>query len=305
MIWLAWRQFRANAVLATTLVLGVVALLLVTHGQVAGVATVEALSSSVRSVRLLGTLLIGVPALIGAFWGAPLVAREIETGTYRLVWTQGVTQTRWLLTRVAVVMAGAVVATGAFSAVFTWWSVPLDRFGNRIGTANFGQRGIAPIGYAVFAVALGVLLGAVLRRTLPAMFGTLVVFLVARFSFQRWVRPHLLQPVQQSLPTNYFGTRGAHAGGWVLTTRTVGGHGRTLTPSQIDSLVRGSCSLARTRPISALARCADRLGLRDVVTVHPASQFWALQALETLCFVALGAFLVGVALWWVRHRLAH
>ena len=57
-----------------------------------------------------------------------------------------------------------------FSALFTWWSLPFDRTGNRIGTANFGQRGIAPIAYALFALALGAFLGTVIRRTVPAIF---------------------------------------------------------------------------------------------------------------------------------------
>jgi len=40
-------------------------------------------------------LVVAVPGLIGIFWGAPLVARELETGTYRLAWTQSVTRKRW------------------------------------------------------------------------------------------------------------------------------------------------------------------------------------------------------------------
>jgi len=38
-------------------------------------------------------LLLAAPALIGMFWGAPLIAREFETGTFRLAWTQDVTPT--------------------------------------------------------------------------------------------------------------------------------------------------------------------------------------------------------------------
>ena len=37
-----------------------------------------------------------MPALIGAFWGAPLITREFEAGTFRLAWNQSVTRARWL-----------------------------------------------------------------------------------------------------------------------------------------------------------------------------------------------------------------
>ena len=41
-------------------------------------------------------LTIAAPLVLGLFWGAPLIAREIETGTHTLVWTQGVSRRRWL-----------------------------------------------------------------------------------------------------------------------------------------------------------------------------------------------------------------
>ena len=36
-----------------------------------------------------------LPALIGAFVGAPVLARELETGTFRFAWTQGFGRWRW------------------------------------------------------------------------------------------------------------------------------------------------------------------------------------------------------------------
>ncbi len=140
MTWLAWRQFRANALFAALAVTGVVVVLLLTRGHIATVADPDQLSTFYTSLQLLGTALIGVPAVIGAFWGAPLLAHELETATHRLAWTQSITRRCWLATKLAV----AVLVTGLFTLVFTWWSVPFDDVGNRIGTANFGQRGIAP-----------------------------------------------------------------------------------------------------------------------------------------------------------------
>jgi hypothetical protein len=157
--------------------------------------------------------------------------------------------------------------------------------------------------YALFALALGTLVGMVLRRTLPAMASTLAGFFVARFAFQQFVRPHLLGVMTVQIPNNLFGQRESSPGGWILSTRIVDAHGHVLSASQADSLVARSCSATRQTSTAELGRCADRLGLHDLVRMHPASQFWGLQTLEALCFVA-AALLCGLAcFWWARRRL--
>jgi ABC-type transport system involved in multi-copper enzyme maturation permease subunit len=307
--WLAWRQFRAQAALALIATAVVVVVLVVTRDHVAAAAGSEDLSTGYESLRLLGTGLIGVPAFIGAFWGAPLVARELEMGTHRLAWTQSVTRRRWLATRLLVPGVASVVAVGVFSALFTWWSLPFDRLGNRVGTANFGQRGMAPVAYALFALALGALLGTIIRRTLPAMAATLVGFFVARFTFQWVVRPHLVAPLVTTRPTNTFGTQeGASTdGAWVLSGRTVDWAGRTVHDAwsgEVGRAMERVCGLTIDGPSDEAQRisCVNRLGLHDVVRVHPASHFWALQAWESVAFLAFAAVLVAACFWWLRRR---
>ena len=307
MTWLAWRQFRANAMAATIATVVVVVVLVVTRDHVAAAADPDTVSTVYKSLRLLGTALIGVPAFIGAFWGAPLLAHEFETGTFRLAWTQSVTRRRWLATRVGVVGLVAILIAGVFSLVFSWWSGPFDQVGNRIGTANFGQRGVVPIAYALFALALGTLAGGVLRRTLPAIVATLAGFFVVRFAFQLAVRPRLLSTVTATLPNNVFGQRdgnGATSGGWILSSTTVDRAGHVLTNAQIDRIVRRSCDVTTRTTTADLGRCADRIGLHDVVRMHPASQFWSLQLLEAMSFVILAAVLMIASFWWIRRHAA-
>jgi ABC-type transport system involved in multi-copper enzyme maturation permease subunit len=62
------------------------------------------------------------PALIGMFWGAPLVAREMEAGTFRLAWSQSVSRMRWLAVKLGVVGLAAVVTTGLLSSPSGWRS---------------------------------------------------------------------------------------------------------------------------------------------------------------------------------------
>jgi ABC-type transport system involved in multi-copper enzyme maturation permease subunit len=307
MTWLAWRQFRANALVAAIAATVAATVLVLTREHVARVAGTDDLTTGYDALRLLGTGLIGAPAFIGAFWGAPMLAREKEAGTHRLAWTQSVTRRRWLTTKLAVTALGAVAVVGSFSLVFTWWSAPFDELGNRVGTANFGQRGVAPIAYALFALALGTFAGAVLRRTLPAMGATLVGFFVARFSFQWVVRAHLIAAVTATLPNNSFGQRDeqlAGMGGWILSSHAVDAAGHPLTNSQIDRLLVDACHLTRDSSQADAIRCVDRLGIHDIATLHPANHFWPLQLWESGIFLALAATLVAASVWWVRHRPA-
>jgi ABC-type transport system involved in multi-copper enzyme maturation permease subunit len=306
MTWLAVRLVRAQTLVAAGLLAVVCAVLVATRGDVARLAPTGDLSPGTDHLRLLGTALIGLPALIGAFWGAPLVARELETGTHRLVWTQSVTRTRWLATKLGIVGAVAVLVTAVFSAVMTWWSLPLDRLGNRIGTANFGQRGIAPVAYTLFALALGLLLSTLIARTLPAMAATLVAFVGVRFAVQLFVRPHLLAAVTTTRPTSLFGLPDGPTGAdgaWVLSSRTVDASGHVIPDGTIDRTLADACHLTRDSDAGEFVRCAERLGIHDVVRIHPADHFWVLQAWEAAIFLALAALLTGACFWWLRRRL--
>jgi transposase len=114
-----------------------------------------------------------LPALIGLFWGAPLITRELEAGTHRLVWNQTITRTRWLAVKLGLTGLATITAAGLGSLAVTWWSSPIDKTATndfpRMGPLLFDARGVVPIGYAAFAFALGVTVGMLVRRTLPAM----------------------------------------------------------------------------------------------------------------------------------------
>ena len=61
-----------------------------------------------------GVFLQVVPVLIGASAGAPVLAREMETGTFRYAWTQGFGRWRWALAKL-VLLAVVLAAAGAAS----------------------------------------------------------------------------------------------------------------------------------------------------------------------------------------------
>jgi hypothetical protein len=283
----------------------------------------------------LGILVIVFPGLIGLFWGAPLIARELESGTYRLAWTQSVTRTRWLVVKVAVVGLAAMVVTGLLSLMVTWWASPIDRANaNRFSMPLFDERGIVVIGYAAFAVALGVAVGLLIRRTVPAMATTLAAFIVARVATIFWIRPHFIAPLHRSfaLDPRAIGIRTSNTGSfsllppfpnlpnaWIYSTHFADKSGHSLAHRVLLRVCPRLVGLmGHVPPASGNATKAPRhldVVLRDciakvafkyhtVATYQPASHYWTFQWIELGVFLGAALILIAFCFWWVRRRLA-
>jgi hypothetical protein len=315
MIWLSWRQFRVPGLIAAAILAALGVFLAATGAHVAHLyhlsVTCQAngdcptvgnvFGTNAHVLQWLSTVLVAVPGLIGLFWGAPLVARELETGTWRLAWTQSLTRDRWLATKLAVVGAATVAFAGLFSLLLTWWGNPIDRVKlDRFSPALFSERGIVPIGYAAFAFALGVTAGILMRRTLPAMAVTLVAFVAVRQAVTYLVRPHFAAP--------HHTTSGPAPGAWIVSTKTVDAAGHAVDPAKTVCQIRGGPGgVALDSP--AAQACKQQVqsyvaGLKTIVSYQPANRFWTFQAYETALFLALAVVLVGVSFWWVRHRVS-
>jgi hypothetical protein len=94
-------------------------------------------------------LLLVVPLLIGMFWGAPLISREFEAGTFRLAWTQGVTRSRWLAVKLGLGAVASAAIAGLLSLIVSWWSSQLDQVNaNPFDSLRFGVRDIDAWGYS-------------------------------------------------------------------------------------------------------------------------------------------------------------
>jgi hypothetical protein len=259
------------------------------------------------------TLVYAVPVLTGMFWGAPLIARELETGTYRLAWTQAITRARWLAVKIGVVGAASMVLAGLLSLMVTWWSSPIQKVEmDRLAPLEFGTSGIAPIGYAAFAFALGVTAGALFRRTLPAIAITLVVFAAIQGVMPLWVRPHLIPPVQTASALNnasltstgsdngslMVGASVNIPGAWILSNQII-------TPAGRPASTEAPQVCAQNVTIQTCDAYIASLHLRQTVTYQPASRYWTLQWYETAIFTALALILAGLSYWSISRRLSH
>jgi ABC-type transport system involved in multi-copper enzyme maturation permease subunit len=342
MIWLTWRQFRIQAAAVYGAVAAVAVFLAITGPRLADLARLDGsifdkLTRNDQNLFTAGVLVVAMaPAIIGAFWGAPMVARELETGTHRLAWTQSVTRTRWLATKLGLTTLFAAVAVGALSLAVSWWSDPIDgalsstrgSLPARMTPVTFAMRGITPVSYTIFAVVLGVTFGILIRKSLPAMALTLAVFAFVQIAVPMWVRPHLASPVEKSVTLGrstldgimlnekgvaQLSARIGDKGAWVLSNQTVNAQGTpSALPSWMSSCLPGPppgppVDQAPVQREENLEACFTRLaseGYRQRVVYQPASHFWPMQWAETALFVAVSGLLTWFCFWWTRRRLS-
>ena len=185
MIWLTWRQFRAQTIV-TAAFLAVLAVVLLVTGlslvhvyDSSGLAACHGSRCAAFANNFINEVKGGIsekvfyagiyivyaaPAIIGVFWGAPLIAREIEAGTFRLAWNQSVSRSRWVAVKLGLIGLAAMVTAELLVLMMNWWASPVYSAVSaarsdslsiaRIAPTLFGAQGIVPIGYAAFAFTL-------------------------------------------------------------------------------------------------------------------------------------------------------
>lgn len=312
MAWVTWRQHRLQLLTLAALLVCVAATGLVSSLPIRDAYHRQALASclppaarsgcdlivshfesqfasSARAARYLTFL----PLLVGLFIGVPLLAREVEQGTHRLAWTQSLTRRRWLLSKTLLLGLATVAGGLALSALAMWWRHPFDVVQGRISPSGFDIEGLVVPAYAVFALAVGILAGALLRRTIPALSLTVAVFVAARLGVEKLVRPHYL-------PAKHVTLAGlppqAHARDWVVENTLVDAVGRRITTPRED-LAIFHAQQARIDPQEYLLS----LGWRRAISFQPADRFWTFQAIEAGIFLALALLAVVATVWLVQR----
>lgn len=329
MIWMTWRQFRTQAVLGIA-VLVLLAIYMVVLGEqirhsyntdaaqcakgsCAGVLS-EFTSQYNVQVDVLGYALIVVPGIIGMFWGVPLITRELESGTHRLVWNQTVTRGRWLAVKLGFVGLVSMAFTGLYSLLLTWAASPIDAVNdNRFSPLVFDARNIVPLAYGAFAFMLGMTFGLFIRKTVPAMAAALVLFAVVQGVMPTMVRPNYVTPVSQTVALtkaevgslSFFGAYGTvggvsvPGGPWIVSTSDVlDSSGKDVGHTSWWSYCVNVASPAQ------LPECVSKENVHVDVTLQPASRYWSFQWMETGIFALFAAVLAGLCFWRVRSRFA-
>jgi len=347
MIWLSWRLFRIEAAAAAAALAAFTVLLAVTGPHLASLYAASGItgchvgscgqladnflsllgdSSIYPVVYTLGIVgIVLAPAVIGIFWGAPLLARELETGTFRLAWTQNITRARWLTVKLTLAGLAAMAATEGFSLMQAWWAAPISQAARiapnapaplGFGPFNplaFAAHGVTPLGYAAFAFILGVTVGGVLGRVIPAMAVTLVIFAAIQVAVPLWIRPNVFPPdhamvaigsINGSTRTNINNTFAftvdflpSQPGAWITSAEAVNAAG------QPASSIPAACK-ASGPSVPHLGSCLSRQGVRIDVSYQPASRYWAFQWIETAIFIAFASALTWYCFWYLARRLS-
>jgi hypothetical protein len=343
MIWLTWRQFRIQAITAATALAAFAILLAATgphlaslyasskitgcHGFACGAAAnafFGQLAGLNTVVYLLGIgLILIAPAIIGIFWGAPLISREFEARTFNLAWTQGVTRTRWLAVKLALTGLAAMAVTEALSLIYTWWADPISKAigvsasapqlfsEGMFSSVIFASHGITPLGYAAFAFALATAAGVLTRRTLPAMAITLAIFAAAQIAMPLLVRPHLVPASRTTVGIEsadlVYGSLTAdvvpgHPSAWILSSQALNPAGQPV--SAIPAACNNANPSGEKGGTSAItpAQCMQSRGYREAISYLPTSRYWPLQWIETGIFLALALALAWFCFWRLGRR---
>jgi ABC-type transport system involved in multi-copper enzyme maturation permease subunit len=303
MTWVSWRQHRSQAIacLGVLAALAIYAIVLGTSMRTAfsndglpaclariqgnscqnAVDTFTSKFGSAVNIAFYSVLLIA-PGLLGVIIGAPLIASELEYGTWRLAWSQTIPRTRWLAVKLALVTGGLIMLGAAMTAVITWYREPMDRLTGHFLQNIYDYEGLVLTAYILCAFGFAVLAGLLIRRSIPAMIAAFIPWLAIRLVVEFMLRSHFLAPVTLSQPICATACSGSGRNG---------GMGISAIPPA-------------TGHIGDLVLSIGGNATRTVITYQPADRFWTFQSIEAGIFVALTAAALGAAIWLLRRRPA-
>jgi ABC-type transport system involved in multi-copper enzyme maturation permease subunit len=257
------------------------------------------------------------PVLIGTFIGAPLLAREMETGTFRYTWTQGFGRRRWTLAKLVALGLAVTVAAELFSLVLGWYYQPYFNTGNYALAINelspfnsglFDLGRVTSAGWTLAAFAIGALAGMLIRRVVPAIAATLAVYAGLAFAVGGFLREHYLTP----LVTTSLNLPGS---AWVLGQWWTKG-GVTLSQAAmvqvmdpvfarlIPAVPSKDVYLFKQQALASTIQYLTQHGYTYWTRYQPGSRYWPFQWIEGGSLLALSVLLLAATVWLVRRRAA-
>ena len=317
MAWVTWRQHRC-ALTGVAALLGVLAVCLWLVGlqlhhayaaaaacHPAGSAICYGMSSNFSGMDGFlanGFILQAVPALIGPFVGAPVLAREMETGTFRYAWTQGFGRWRWTLAKLVLLGMAVAAAAGLFTLLMSWYYQPYFAAGNQtpqtpLFPGLFDLRGVTFAAWTLAAFAIGALAGMLIRRVVPAIAATLAVYAGLAFATGLYLRQHYLTPLLTS-------NASPPGSAWIISQWWTKG-GQPVSQSVLSQVLQGAPQLAPKGGVPQAPNVTQYLnqhGYTQWTSFQPGSRFWPFQWIEGGWLLALSVLLIAATVWLVRRR---
>jgi ABC-type transport system involved in multi-copper enzyme maturation permease subunit len=330
MIWVSWRRQRAQLItLFAMLVVGAGVVTLLRSNMIGAINSLQ-LSRCVTQaasecsapdavktfqevwfsrLNLGQAAILGLPVLIGVFIGAPLFARELEQGTHVLAFTQSVSRTRWMLSKLVVALVPALIVLVALQYMVSSWLTAAGTMGPRSSGAfsalNFGTEHVSPVAYTLFAFALGTFVGVVSRRTLVAMTTGLGVFVVVRFALAELV--NRLIPTQRVEESPGKDLSVHNDGSLVIETGWADASGRPVPGDRVNALVQSCKSTPQgtgtPESQQAFLACLPKSGLvKQYAHYIPESQAWQVHLVDGAIFGGLTVLLLAGTAWALRRQ---
>jgi ABC-type transport system involved in multi-copper enzyme maturation permease subunit len=321
--WASWRHYRVSLIGAVALLGGLALYLLIMglrmRSAYAIVASCHPADSPACSglANLYNThwwlqaeaatgVLQGVPVLIGAFAGAPLLARELESGTFRFAWTQGVGRIRWTVARLALPAVTVAVITAGFSQVYGWYFYPFFADGQDSGFSPqfFDLTGIAFAAWTLAAFAIGTLLGVLIRRVVPAIAASIAASAGLLLVTVLYLRPHYQAPIVTSTGNGPSASPGTTP--WMVSSWWTGPGGKPVSFSTVLQLAQDPPAGWRHVNLGngTIFQGLLQHGYAQWTSYQPASRFWTFQLIEGGWLVVLSVLLIGTTIWLIRRRAA-
>jgi len=318
MAWVTWRQQRATLI-AVPAVLAAIAVFLVIFGLKAHhdyaalvncpldpghqtSACAKSFSTFNSTDWPLGNtcaiLMQLAPVLIGAFAGAPLLARELENGTYRFAWTQGLDRERQTIAKLALLGLSLAVLAWAFGELFSWFFQPFlwTEQMNSLTETVFDISGLVFPAFALAAFAIGAFLGMLFRRVISALAATLGVYLAVRLGAWALRGQYPVSVVtSDSKLFSQFQTPSLPGFPWILSTWLTGPGGKTVSQSVSQRILNG--------PGPAVGGSVPP-GYTEWNRWIPLSHYWPMQFIEAGWLLVLAVALMAGTVWLVRRRAA-
>lgn len=264
-------------------------------GRDAAVAAFNDINYSDANAVMLAMAVL--PLLIGMVLGVGVVAPEIEAGTAPSMWVLARSRARWLWGRMlpSLVAAVAALALLAVASQVLWLAREPYLPNPWLNFDDASLHGAILVAKGIAAYGVGLLVGALLGRTLPAVIlATVVVWMglagtgtVARSLWMQSEGPKHIVIADNSGNALAFPGGYITGGGW----RTA--DGRDVTDAQAYALVPAGEPDPDAWVFAHLARTYYGV---------PGDLFPAWDAAETAAYSAVGTLGVGVAFLAVRRR---
>ncbi len=328
--WVVWRRYR-TMLIATVGVLTLIAVYLVVNGEQMRASYRSATSctpvntaacqykfqlfhDSYAQPGLIGVLLTFLPAIIGSFVGAPLLSRELESGTFRYAWTQGAGRMRWAIAILTCGAVGVAVVMAGFGALISWHNQPLldADITPRLHTTVFPETGLAAAGWALAGFTLSVLAGLLWRRAIPAIvtafaacFGLEYLAATYRLKYVRPLTTTSLDQPHKALNINQWWTKGGVHLSTDQVTSALSAVGAQVnaTGGKITPVASGSSHGAGGPSVDPVQYLLHH-GYLQITSYQPDSRYWTLQWIEFGWLTALALLLLGATFWLLRRRPA-